>query len=61
MVVAPYSTCEVEGWSVVQVMVAEVAVMLVEITALITGSETGVAKVKLADVAEPPALDEIAA
>jgi hypothetical protein len=42
-------------------MVAEVAVMLVGITALITGSETGVAKVKLADVAEPPALDEIAA
>ncbi len=34
-------------------MVAEVAVMLLEVTALITGAGTKVEKVKLADVAVP--------
>jgi hypothetical protein len=38
---------------VVQVIVAEVAVTPLEVTALITGAGTGVEKVKFADVAVP--------
>jgi hypothetical protein len=53
VVVVPYSTCELEGWSVVQVIVADVAVMLPEITALIVGIVASVEKVKLPEVAVP--------
>ncbi len=50
-------TCEEEVWSVVQVMVADVEVMLVAVTAEITGGGAAVvANVKLPDVAEVPAL-----
>jgi len=52
-VVVPYFTCELEGWSVVQVMTADVLVTLPEATELITGAATGVEKVKFADVAGP--------
>lgn len=49
----PNSTCELEGWSVVQLIVARVAATPPEVTALITGIDAGVAKVKFADVAVP--------
>lgn len=60
-VVAPYSTCEPEGWSVVHVTVAEVAVMLLTVTALITGTDSGVENVKFPDADVPPESVEIAA
>jgi hypothetical protein len=60
-VVVPYFTCELEGWSVVQVIVADVAVMPMAVTPLITGTGTGVEKMKLADVAVPAESTEIAA
>ena len=60
-VVVPYSTCELEGWSVVQVMVAEVVVIAPEVTPLITGIVAAVENVKLADVAGPPESAEITA
>lgn len=37
MVFVPYSTCELEAWSVVQTIVAEVVVMPLVPTLLITG------------------------
>jgi len=46
VLLVPYSTCELEGSSVVQSIVAEVAVTAVELTLLITGP------------AAPPALAE---
>ena len=49
----PYSTCEVDGWSVVQVMVAVVAVTPLEATLLIAGAATGVMKIKFADATVP--------
>ena len=55
-VVMPYWTSDVEGWSVVQVMVAVVDVMDVAVTAVISGG-TGlptVVNVKLPEVASVP-------
>jgi len=52
-VVVPYSTCELESWSVVQLMVADVAVTPLEVTPLITGAGIPVERVKFADVAVP--------
>jgi hypothetical protein len=55
--VVPYSTWDVEAWSVIQVMVAEVAEIAVADTDEITGG-TGlafVANVKFVDVARVPA------
>ena len=46
----PYSTCVVDAWSVVQVIVAEVAVIIVADTEEITGATACVVKMKLADV-----------
>ena len=56
--VVPYSICVVEAWSVVQVMVAEVDVTLLEVTAVITGAAAAAAeveKVRFAEVATVPA------
>jgi hypothetical protein len=55
-VVVPYETCELEGWSVVQVIVAVVEVIPVVVTALMTGGgpPARVAKVELADAAAFP-------
>ena len=54
----PYSTCDVEAWSVFQVIVAEVEVIAVAVTDEITGGTattlTEVVKVKLADVVVVP-------
>ena len=58
-VVVPYFTCELEAWSVVQVIVADVAETPLELTALITGIAAGVEKVKFADVAVPAASVDI--
>jgi hypothetical protein len=52
-VVVPYETRELDGRSVVQVMVAEVVVMPVATTAEITGGGSSVANVKFADVVVP--------
>jgi hypothetical protein len=52
-VVVPYSTCELDSWSVVQVIVADVVVIPLEATALMTGAVTGVAKVKFPEVTVP--------
>ena len=60
-VVVPYSTWELEAWSVVHVMVADVVVTPPEATPLITGIVAAVEKVKLADVAGPPESAEITA
>ena len=49
----PYATCELETWSVVQLTVAVVAVMPLEVTKLITGIDAAVEKVRLEDVAVP--------
>jgi hypothetical protein len=57
----PYSTTELAGWSVVQVMVAEVVVRPLEATALITGIDIGVEKLKFPDVVVPPESAEITA
>jgi hypothetical protein len=57
-IVVPYSTCELDGWSVVHVIVAEFPVMPLEATALIVGIVTGVENVKLADVEIPAASAE---
>jgi hypothetical protein len=46
---------------VVQVIVADVAVIALAASELITGTGTGVEKVKLADVAVPAEFAEIAA
>jgi len=48
-----------EAWSVLQTIVAEVVVMPMDVTALITGPDAGVEKVKLADVAVPAESAEI--
>ena len=45
----------------VQVIVAEVAEMPLEVTALITGTDPGVEKVKFADVAIPAESEEMTA
>jgi hypothetical protein len=52
----PNPTWDVEGWSVVQVIVAELLVMAVAVTEEITGAPAieMVVKVKLADVAVVP-------
>ena len=42
-------------------MAAEVVVMLLAVTALITGGDAGVEKVKLVDVAVPPEFAEMTA
>jgi hypothetical protein len=60
-VVVPYSTCEAEGWSVVQVIVADVVVMPLETTALIAGIVAGIENVKFADVGVPAEFAEMAA
>ena len=58
----PNSTCELDGWSVVHVIEADVAVMAPELTPLITGIVIGgVANVRLADVAVPAESVEITA
>jgi hypothetical protein len=49
-------TSELEGSVVVQVMVAELAVTEVAVTAETTGGTFTVVKVKLADVLVPPGL-----
>lgn len=62
--VVPKETCVVAVWSVVQVMVADVAVMPEAVTEVITGAGGGaaVAKVKFDEVVDVPALfAEIAA
>ena len=60
-VVVPYSTCELEGWSVVQVILADVVVMPLETTALMAGIVAGVENVKFADVDGPPEPADMAA
>ena len=50
----PYETRVLEVWSVVQVIVADVAVIAEAVTAVMTGPPT-VANVKFADVVEVPA------
>ena len=50
--VAPKKTCEVEGWSVVQLMVAVVVVDPETTTPETTGATGVVWKVKLAEVAD---------
>ena len=59
--VVPNVTCELEGWSVVQVIVADVVVMPVTTTALIAGIDAGVEKLKLPDVAVPAEFAEVTA
>jgi hypothetical protein len=60
--VVPYSICVVEGWSVVQVIVAEVDAMLDAVTDVITGAETAeVEKTKFVDVDVPAEFPEITA
>jgi hypothetical protein len=59
--VVPNPTCELEGWSVVQVMVADVAVTPLEATKLIVGIDTGVTKVKFVDVVVPAEFMEMTA
>jgi hypothetical protein len=44
VVVVPYSTWELETWSVVHVMMAVVAVTELDATTLIAGMEAGVEK-----------------
>jgi hypothetical protein len=53
-VVVPYDTCELEAWSVVQVIVAEAGVIPVAVTAVITGAGVEVVNVKFADDAIVP-------
>jgi hypothetical protein len=55
-VVVPYSICGVEGWSVAQVIVADVLVILVAVVDEIIGAAgvAGVVKVKLADLVPTP-------
>jgi hypothetical protein len=63
-VLVPNSTCELEGWSVAQVMVAVVVVMEPEATDEMTGVGTtaaGVENVRFAEVADPPESAEITA
>jgi len=60
-VVVPYFTCELEAWSVVQVIVAEVVVTPLEVTALITGRVAEVENVKFAEVAVPAESADITA
>ena len=61
--VAPYATCALEAWSVVQEMVADLAARLLKVTALITGtapppvlaarsSSAGAAQGEVAEAAE---------
>jgi hypothetical protein len=50
-----------DGWSVVQLIVADVVVMLLLVTALITGAGGRVAKVKLAEVTVPAESAELTA
>ncbi len=58
-VVVPYSTCDVDAWSVVQVMMAEVDVILDVVTDVITGAEPAeVEKLKLVDVDVPAEFPE---
>jgi hypothetical protein len=56
----PYSTCEVESSSVVQVITAELAVKLPEFTAEITGGVVSAVAVivifKSADLVTPPSV-----
>ena len=49
-VVVPYETCELEAWSVVHVIVAEVVVTPLAATALITGAGAAVVNVKVVEV-----------
>jgi hypothetical protein len=49
-IVVPKNTCEVDGWSVVQLMVAVVVVDPETTTPEITGATAVVTKVELADV-----------
>ena len=50
----PYSTCDVEAWSVVQVMVTEVVVIAEAVTDDITGDGAAVVKVRFAEVVVTP-------
>jgi hypothetical protein len=59
--VVPYSTCELEGWSVVHVIVANVVVIPLALTPVIVGIVAGVEKLKLAEVAVPAESVDIAA
>lgn len=53
--VVPYSTCELDAWSVVQVMVAPFDVMFVAVTAVMTGGDVdAVVNVKFVDVTSVP-------
>ena len=55
MVVVPYSTCVLEDWLVVHVMVAEVDVMFVAVTAENTkGAVPDVVKLKFGEVDVTP-------
>lgn len=49
----PYSTWELEAWSVVQLIVADVAVTPPELTALMTGVGNGVENARFDEVAVP--------
>jgi hypothetical protein len=49
-------TCEVAGWSVVQVMVAPVVVIAEDAMLVMTGATVNVAKVESVDVLVPPGL-----
>ena len=49
----PYPTCELEGWSVIHVIVADVAVIPLAATALIIGIDTAVESVKFTEVVVP--------
>ena len=55
-VVVPYATCELEAWSVIQVIVAVVEVIPVAVTAPMTGGgpPARVVKVEFADAAAFP-------
>jgi hypothetical protein len=57
----PNATCELEAWSVVHVIVAEEVVKLFAATAVMTGIDGGVVKVKLAEVDVPAESVEMAA
>jgi hypothetical protein len=52
-VVVPKKTCELDGWSVVQLIVALVVVIPETTTPEITGATAVVTKLKLPEVADP--------
>ena len=61
-VVVPYFTCVLDAWSVVQLMAADVEVMLAAVTALNTGAGSAmVANVKFVEVPVVPKTVEMTA